>query len=141
MWPLHAISGRSGKTLWSADMPTHSTRGSLFAESRDLDGDGTLDFPAILRAAKTAGVQHFFVEQDQKEKLESRLPKLDSVVFQAKLGSVGDKLRRVASVAAALAPAAACDAEQAARAVGIAKADLETLIVGEIGRAACRERV
>ncbi|NOY91249.1 MAG: glycine--tRNA ligase subunit beta [Deltaproteobacteria bacterium] len=73
----------------------------------------------------------FFVEQDQKESLESRLPKLDSVVFQAKLGSVGDKLRRVARLAEALADDAGCDPEQAARAVGVAKADLETLIVGE----------
>lgn len=28
-------------------------------------GDGVLDFPAILRASKSAGVQHFFVEQDR----------------------------------------------------------------------------
>ncbi len=28
-------------------------------------GHGSLDFPAILRAAKDAGVQHYFVEQDQ----------------------------------------------------------------------------
>jgi len=28
-------------------------------------GHGTLDWPAILRAAESAGVQHYFVEQDQ----------------------------------------------------------------------------
>jgi len=73
----------------------------------------------------------FFVEQDRKEALESRLPRLDAVVFQAKLGSVGDKLRRVASLARSLASGSGQDPDQAARAVGVAKADLETLIVGE----------
>ena len=28
-------------------------------------GSGTLDMPAILKAAKAAGVAHYFVEQDQ----------------------------------------------------------------------------
>jgi len=28
-------------------------------------GSGSLDFPAILKAAQAAGVQHYFVEQDQ----------------------------------------------------------------------------
>ncbi len=39
-YPLHAISGRTGETLWSADLPTYVTHGALLAESRDLDGDG-----------------------------------------------------------------------------------------------------
>lgn len=73
----------------------------------------------------------FFVDQDKKAPLESRLPKLDSVVFSAKLGSVGDKLRRVTALVRSLAAGARADADDAARAVGVAKADLETLIVGE----------
>jgi sugar phosphate isomerase/epimerase len=28
-------------------------------------GNGSLDFAAILKACETAGVQHYFVEQDQ----------------------------------------------------------------------------
>jgi len=28
-------------------------------------GSGSLDIPAVLQAANTAGVQHYFVEQDQ----------------------------------------------------------------------------
>ena len=28
-------------------------------------GNGVLDWPGILRAASAAGVQHYFVEQDQ----------------------------------------------------------------------------
>jgi sugar phosphate isomerase/epimerase len=28
-------------------------------------GSGSLDFPAILKAAPAAGVKHYFVEQDQ----------------------------------------------------------------------------
>jgi sugar phosphate isomerase/epimerase len=35
-------------------------------------GSGALDFPAILKAAREAGVQHYFVEQDQSRKILSR---------------------------------------------------------------------
>ena len=41
----------------------------------------------------------FFWAQDRKQKLADRRPALDAVTFQAKLGSVGDKTRRVATLA------------------------------------------
>ena len=37
----------------------------------------------------------FFWSQDRKQPLAARLPALDAVTFQAKLGSIGDKVRRV----------------------------------------------
>ncbi len=73
----------------------------------------------------------FFVGEDRKAKLEDRVPRLASVVFQAKLGSIGAKVDRIAALAAHLAEGAGvarADVELAAR---LSKADLETYIVGE----------
>jgi glycyl-tRNA synthetase beta chain len=67
----------------------------------------------------------FFVEEDRKKTLESRVTKLDGIVFQAKLGSVGDKVRRVGALATSLG------APRGAEAATLAKADLVSLIVGE----------
>ena len=46
--PLHAVSGRTGKVLWSADPPPEDTERLLFVDSRDLAGDGR---PEIICAA------------------------------------------------------------------------------------------
>lgn len=74
----------------------------------------------------------FFVVEDEKNTLESRVPRLDQVVFQAKLGSVGDKVSRIAAVAEHLAGRVeGVDAAVAKRAATLCKADLETLIVFE----------
>lgn len=72
----------------------------------------------------------FFVDEDRKSPLESRLTKLDSVVFHRKLGTVGAKVQRIVGLAKAFAEDAGVQAhaEVAAR---LAKADLETLIVFE----------
>ncbi len=45
----------------------------------------------------------FFWEQDRKQPLASRREALDKVTFQAKLGSVGDKVRRVRTLAGEIA--------------------------------------
>ncbi len=68
----------------------------------------------------------FFVEEDRKKTLAERLPKLDGIVFQAKLGTVGEKVRRVGKLAAQLSGDA--EAENLAM---LCKADLVALIVGE----------
>lgn len=86
---------------------------------------------SVLRARLSDGA--FFVREDLKKKVwsspEVTLAALDRVVFQAKLGSIGAKVRRIGRVAATLAPA---DAKaNVARAVELAKADLLTYIVGE----------
>ncbi|HEX7775320.1 MAG TPA: glycine--tRNA ligase subunit beta, partial [Parvibaculum sp.] len=46
----------------------------------------------------------FLWEQDKKVTLESLLPKLEEVVFQAKLGTVREKAERIAKLARELAP-------------------------------------
>lgn len=83
----------------------------------------------------------FFVEEDQKAPLLNRLKKLESVVFQSKLGTMGAKVRRIEGIAQALADHVGADAKAATEAARLCKADLETLIVyefpelqGEMGR-------
>jgi glycyl-tRNA synthetase beta chain len=75
----------------------------------------------------------FFFDQDRKQSLESRLPRLDKVVYHAKLGSLGERVQRVRTIARAIGeqiggPALA---QQADRAAQLAKADLLTDMVGE----------
>ena len=73
----------------------------------------------------------FFMEQDQKQPLEAYLPLLDKVVFQQKIGTIGDKSRRIASISRKLADHLSADTETAGRAALLAKCDLMTLMVGE----------
>lgn len=73
----------------------------------------------------------FFWDQDLKNTLESRVGALDSIVFHAKLGTVGDKVRRVADLAGHIAGLIGADAAKASRAASLAKADLTTGMVGE----------
>lgn len=77
------------------------------------------------------GDAKFFWEQDGKKKLESHIESLDKVVFQAKLGSVGDKSRRVAKMAEAIANELGENAEHAKRAGLLCKCDLMTEMVYE----------
>ena len=73
----------------------------------------------------------FFWEQDRKHPLESRMAVLDNVVFQEKLGSIGDKSRRVAHVAKQVAKMLGSDGDLAHRAALLSKCDLMTEMVGE----------
>ncbi len=83
----------------------------------------------------------FFVEEDRKAPLADRLQKLESVVFQSKLGTMGAKVRRLQTNARALAGRSGADTDACVEAARLCKADLETLIVyefpelqGEMGR-------
>ncbi len=73
----------------------------------------------------------FFWEQDRREPLAARRPGLEAVTFQAKLGSLGDKTRRVRARVADIAAAAGASSEAALRAAELAKCDLLTAMVGE----------
>jgi len=73
----------------------------------------------------------FFWDSDRAATLESRIPALADRIFHAALGSVLDKADRIAALAARIAPAIGADAEAAARAARLAKADLSTEMVGE----------
>jgi glycyl-tRNA synthetase beta chain len=73
----------------------------------------------------------FFWEQDQKQPLESFGKQLGKVVFQAKLGSIGDKTNRVAGLAVNIASQIGANVEFARRAAVLSKCDLMTDMVGE----------
>jgi glycyl-tRNA synthetase beta chain len=73
----------------------------------------------------------FFLEQDQKQPLDALLPALDRVVFQQKIGTIGDKSRRIAAISQKLSEILQFDPEAAARAALLAKCDLLTQMVGE----------
>ena len=76
----------------------------------------------------------FFYETDLKTKLDDLRPKLEKIVFHEKLGTVADKVERVAKLAEWLASEGIvpnCDPALARRAAELAKADLVTGMVGE----------
>ena len=74
----------------------------------------------------------FFWNQDRKEPLENRVPALSSIVFHAKLGTVGDRIDRMAPMAAWLSSHIdGADRDAARSAARLSKADLTTGMVGE----------
>lgn len=73
----------------------------------------------------------FFYEQDQKQRLDSRLPRLANVVYHNKIGSQLARVERLQTIAAAIAGKLGADSALAARAAYLAKADLVSDMVGE----------
>jgi glycyl-tRNA synthetase beta chain len=83
-------------------------------------------------AARLADAR-FFWEHDLKIPLDEQGKKLDQIVFHEKLGTVADKVERVAKLAKWLVESGAikADAGEVERASRLAKADLVTGMVGE----------
>jgi len=74
----------------------------------------------------------FFWEQDKKVRLADRVPALDGITYHARLGSVGDKVRRMQALAASISDRIpGGDAKAADQAARLAKADLVSGMVGE----------
>nr|WP_256646071.1 glycine--tRNA ligase subunit beta [Thermomonas paludicola] len=73
----------------------------------------------------------FFFDEDLKQGLASMGDGLKTVTYQAKLGSVADKVARVAALAKAIAAQVGADAAQAERAALLAKNDLQSRMVNE----------
>ena len=73
----------------------------------------------------------FFYDTDLKTKLEDRLPKFDQIVFHEKLGTQGERIKRIERLAGEIAPLVGADVEKTKRAANLAKADLLTEVVGE----------
>jgi len=73
----------------------------------------------------------FFWQQDQKQPLDSYNAALENVVFQAKLGTIADKTKRVASLGETIAEQIGADKKMVHRAVVLSKCDLMTDMVGE----------
>ena len=75
----------------------------------------------------------FFWDQDCKQSLGSRAPKLQSIVFHAKIGTLDEKIDRIQALASDLAAAIpGADRDQVRSAARLAKADLTTGMVGEL---------
>lgn len=116
--------------------PVEDTQGRLTAsfiavtnlESRDPDqvraGNERVIRPRFADAA-------FFWGQDLKQPLEAYAARLESVVFQERLGTLADKSRRVERLARHLAASLGVDAERAARSARLARCDLVTSMVYE----------
>src|SRR4051812_15037194 len=95
-------------------------------------GEAIAEGNARVLAARLADAR-FFWEQDLKISLEEQAKKLDGIVFHEKLGTVADKVERVAKLGRWLVESGAvkADAGQVERAARLAKADLVTGMVGE----------
>jgi glycyl-tRNA synthetase beta chain len=107
-------------------MPSFITVSNI--ESRDpskvREGNERVVRPRLADAA-------FFWEQDRKQRLAARRDALDAMTFQVKLGSLGDKTRRVRALAGEIAAAGIGDRADAERAADLCKCDLLTAMVGE----------
>ncbi len=107
-------------------MPSFITVSNI--ESRDpakvREGNERVVRPRLADAA-------VFWEQDRKHPLASRREALDAMTFQVKLGSLGDKTRRIRALAGEIAVAGVGDRADAERAAELCKCDLLTAMVGE----------
>ncbi len=73
----------------------------------------------------------FFYAEDKKQSLRMRVDDTKKVVFQAKLGSLHDKVARLEKLLTFIAPKLKLDLDEALLAAKISKCDLLTGMVGE----------
>jgi glycyl-tRNA synthetase beta chain len=76
----------------------------------------------------------FFYETDKKVRLDSRIEKLNSIVFQAKLGTLYEKTQRVKKLAGFIAGLIGGNVDYAERAAELSKADLISDMVLEFDK-------
>ena len=76
----------------------------------------------------------FFYERDKKTKLDARIKKLDSIVFQNKLGTLFDKAQRIKALALTIAEKMGGNLLYAERAGELCKADLSSDMVLEFDK-------
>ena len=116
--------------------PISNPDGALMSWFITISNIESLD-PAQVRAGNERVVRPrladaaFFWDQDRKQPLASRREALDKVTFQAKLGSVGEKVRRVRELAGEIAASLGKDRAAAERAAELCKCDLLSAMVGE----------
>ncbi len=97
-------------------------------ESRDpakvIEGNERVVRPRLADAA-------FFWAQDRKSPLAARIEALDAVTFQAKLGTLGERARRIGALAVHLGAALGQPVAPLERAALLCKCDLLSAMVGE----------
>ncbi len=73
----------------------------------------------------------FFLQQDMKQPLESFSASLDQLIFQQKIGTVGDKSLRISRLSKEIAELLSINSAHAERAALLCKCDLMSQMVGE----------
>ena len=73
----------------------------------------------------------FFWDEDQKVGFDAWNEKLKGVTFHAKLGTLAERVERIAALAREIAPLVGADADEAEMAARLCKADLASGMVGE----------
>ncbi len=73
----------------------------------------------------------FFWDEDRKIGFDAWLDKLKGVTFHAKLGTMAERVDRIAALAREIAPLVGADPDEAEQAARLAKADLASGMVGE----------
>jgi glycyl-tRNA synthetase beta chain len=73
----------------------------------------------------------FFWDEDQKVGFDAWNDKLQGVTFHAKLGTLSERVDRIAALAREIAPLVGADADQAEQAARLSKADLASGMVSE----------
>ncbi|GLS00741.1 glycine--tRNA ligase beta subunit [Brevundimonas denitrificans] len=73
----------------------------------------------------------FFWDEDLKTGFEVWSRKLEGVTFHARLGTLAERVERIAALAREIAPLVGADPDQAEAAAKLAKADLSAAMVGE----------
>jgi glycyl-tRNA synthetase beta chain len=149
-WPVPLL-GRIDDAFM--DLPAEVMRTSMRVNQRYFalrkpDGSAAPRFALVANIAATDGGRalvagnervlrarlsdaRFFWDQDRKQKLEDFLPKLDGVVFHAKLGTQGQRVKRLTRLAGELASLLGASVDLTRRAALLAKADLASGMVGE----------
>ncbi|NBD96194.1 MAG: glycine--tRNA ligase subunit beta [Gammaproteobacteria bacterium] len=148
-WPV-AVMGRFDEGFLA--VPEEALISSLEQHQKSFalrDGDGRLA-PRFIAVANiesndpdlmTAGFERvirprladarFFWDQDRREALADKGDRLDAILFQEKLGSIGDKVRRLERLVETTAPALDAGIDNTTRAAQLCKCDLVTEMVGE----------
>ena len=116
-----AVQDRSGALL-----PRFITVSNIASSDPDVirAGNERVVRPRLTDAA-------FFWDQDRKHPLRSHRAGLDSVSYQAALGSIGARVERIAALARSIGVRVEAAREHIDRAAELAKCDLLTLMVGE----------
>ena len=97
-------------------------------ESKDV-GEVSKGYERVIRPRFSDA--KFFFDEDLKQGLAAMGDGLKTVTYQAKLGSVADKVERVSALAQVIAAQVGADPVQAKRAAELAKNDLQSRMVGE----------
>ncbi len=86
---------------------------------------------AKVLSARLSDARFFWDEDRKPQAIEGWLEKLKGVTFHAKLGTMHDRVERIAALAREIAPAVGADPDLAEQAARLAKADLASAMVGE----------